>query len=88
MRCRFSGRSGRNGRSTPAAGLSARLPAFTPAVGPRRGSVALVAGCVQRAYFPDVNAATVRVLAAEGFDVLVPAGQGCWARSAADPSRL
>jgi glycolate oxidase iron-sulfur subunit len=32
---------------------------------------------VQRAFFPNVNAATVRVLSAEGCDVSVPAGQGC-----------
>jgi glycolate dehydrogenase iron-sulfur subunit len=57
--------------------LVASLPAVTPADGPRRGRVFLVAGCVQRAFFPNVNAATARVLAAEGFDVLVPAGQGC-----------
>jgi glycolate oxidase iron-sulfur subunit len=54
-----------------------RLPAFTPARGRRRGSVLLVAGCVQRAFFPSVNSATVRVLAAEGFDVSIPAAQGC-----------
>src|ERR1019366_5622222 len=39
--------------------------------------VGLVAGCVQRAFFPNVNAATVRVLSAEGCDVSVPADQGC-----------
>ncbi|MEU8616052.1 heterodisulfide reductase-related iron-sulfur binding cluster, partial [Actinoplanes sp. NPDC048791] len=33
--------------------------------------------CVQGAFFPDVNAATIRVLAAEGCDVVVPPGQGC-----------
>jgi glycolate oxidase iron-sulfur subunit len=32
---------------------------------------------VQRVFFPNVNAATIRVLSAEGFDVIVPAGQGC-----------
>ena len=57
--------------------LRARLPAFTPARGAKRGSVALVAGCVQRVFFPNVNASTARVLAAEGFDVTVPQGQGC-----------
>jgi glycolate oxidase iron-sulfur subunit len=51
---------------------------FTPAIdGPARARVGLVAGCVQRAFFPNVNAATVRVLSAEGCDVSVPAGQGC-----------
>ena len=57
--------------------LTAKLPPFTPAVGTRRGTVALVAGCVQRVFFPGVNAATIRVLAAEGFDVIVPGDQGC-----------
>jgi len=60
-----------------ASDLSAALPPFTPAAAPRRGAVALVAGCVQRTFFPSVNAATIRVLAAEGFDVYVPAEQGC-----------
>jgi glycolate oxidase iron-sulfur subunit len=32
---------------------------------------------VQRVFFPNVNAATIRVLSAEGYDVLVPADQGC-----------
>src|SRR5437588_3485649 len=57
--------------------LTAKLPEFTPAVGERRARVALLAGCVQRVYFPDVNAATIRVLAAEGCDVVVPRRQGC-----------
>ena len=55
----------------------ARLPEKTPAMGERRARVALVAGCVQRAFFPNVNAATIRVLAAEGCEVIVPRGQGC-----------
>jgi glycolate oxidase iron-sulfur subunit len=37
----------------------------------------VVAGCVQRVFFPAVNEATLRVLAAEGCEVLVPRGQGC-----------
>jgi glycolate oxidase iron-sulfur subunit len=57
--------------------LRATLPAFTAARGTKRGTVALVAGCVQRVFFPNVNAATIRVLSAEGFDVIVPAEQGC-----------
>jgi glycolate oxidase iron-sulfur subunit len=54
------------------------LPEFTPTLEPRaRGRVALVAGCVQRTFFPNVNAATIRVLVAEGYDVIVPRAQGC-----------
>ncbi|HTD32671.1 MAG TPA: heterodisulfide reductase-related iron-sulfur binding cluster [Candidatus Elarobacter sp.] len=54
-----------------------RLPATTPAKGERRARVALVAGCVQRTFFPNVNDATLRVLAAEGIETVVPRGQGC-----------
>ncbi len=53
------------------------LPVATPAVGERRGRVAFLAGCVMHEIFPDVNRATVRVLAQNGFDVVVPEGQGC-----------
>jgi glycolate oxidase iron-sulfur subunit len=55
----------------------ARLPVHTPAVGERRARVALLSGCVQDVFFHRVNAATVRVLAAEGCDVLVPREQQC-----------
>ncbi|MFC5995221.1 (Fe-S)-binding protein [Pseudonocardia hispaniensis] len=55
----------------------ARLPVFTPAVGERRSRVALLSGCVQDVFFHRVNEATVRVLAAEGCDVLVPRDQQC-----------
>jgi glycolate oxidase iron-sulfur subunit len=54
-----------------------RLPERIPARGPRRAVVGMLTGCVQRVFFPDVNAATARVLAAEGCDVIVPRGQGC-----------
>jgi glycolate dehydrogenase iron-sulfur subunit len=54
-----------------------RLPARTPAVDAERLRVALLAGCVQRLSFGHVNTATVRVLAAEGCRVDVPARQGC-----------
>jgi glycolate oxidase iron-sulfur subunit len=37
----------------------------------------MLPGCVQSVFFPQVNAATARVLAAEGCDVIVPRGQGC-----------
>jgi glycolate oxidase iron-sulfur subunit len=57
--------------------LLARLPARTPAAGPTRLRAGLVGGCVQRVFFPGVNAATLRVLAAEGVEVVVPPGQGC-----------
>ena len=54
-----------------------RLPPFVPGAGTRRGLVGLLQGCVQRAFFPGVNAATARVLSAEGFDVAVPKLPAC-----------
>jgi glycolate oxidase iron-sulfur subunit len=58
-------------------GRQGRLPARIPARGPRRAVVGMLTGCVQQVFFPGVNAATARVLAAEGCDVIVPPGQGC-----------
>ncbi|GAA0462408.1 glycolate oxidase iron-sulfur subunit [Actinoplanes capillaceus] len=54
-----------------------RPPARVRARGTRRAVVGMLTGCVQSAFFPDVNSATVRVLAAEGCEVLIPPGQGC-----------
>jgi glycolate oxidase iron-sulfur subunit len=53
-----------------------QVPPVTPAAGRRRARVGLLTGCVQSAVFPDVNAATARVLAADGFEVAAPP-QGC-----------
>jgi glycolate oxidase iron-sulfur subunit len=55
-----------------------RPPAETfPADGPHRGTVALLEGCVQALLFPEVNRATVTLLARAGYRVVVPGGQGC-----------
>jgi glycolate oxidase iron-sulfur subunit len=54
-----------------------RLPPTVRAVGQRRRTVGMLTGCVQREFFPAVNAATARVLAAEGCDVVIPSTQGC-----------
>ncbi len=48
-----------------------------PALGPRRARVALFAGCVAQVTFTQLNEATVRVLTANGCDVVVPGGQLC-----------
>jgi glycolate oxidase iron-sulfur subunit len=61
----------------PELGRRARIPERLPAVGPRRAVVGMLLGCVQREFFPQVNAATARVLQAEGCDVVVPRSQGC-----------
>ena len=54
-----------------------RLPEHRPARGAARGKVGFLQGCVQRVYFGDVNDATVRVLAAEGFEVDAPRAPRC-----------
>jgi glycolate oxidase iron-sulfur subunit len=53
------------------------LPEVYPAEGERRARVALLAGCVQQAIGPEVNWATLRVLAKNGVEVVVPRAQGC-----------
>ena len=53
------------------------LPELIPAQGERRRRVGLLLGCVQRVLFPQVNAATARVLAAEGCEVVAPRAQPC-----------
>jgi len=53
------------------------FPVVVPAQGERRARVGLVLGCVQRLFDPEVNAAAVRVLSANGIEVVIPAQQGC-----------
>jgi glycolate oxidase iron-sulfur subunit len=53
------------------------LPRVTPAEGERRARVALLAGCAQQVLDPDINVATIEVLARNGVEVVVPEGQGC-----------
>ena len=62
---------------SPPRGHHAALARRVPAQGPRRAVVGLLTGCVQQVFFPGVNEATVRVLAAEGCDVVIPRRQGC-----------
>jgi glycolate oxidase iron-sulfur subunit len=64
-------------RLLPDMGTAAPVPATTPAVGTVRRRVGMLTGCIQRAFFPQVNAATVRVLAAEGCEVVAPPQQRC-----------
>jgi glycolate oxidase iron-sulfur subunit len=52
-------------------------PLVTPARGPRRARVALLAGCAQQVLDPDINTATIEVLARNGVEVVVPEQQGC-----------
>jgi glycolate oxidase iron-sulfur subunit len=67
-----------------------RLPRATdpPAGIERRGTVALLSGCVQDRWFHDVNLATIRVLARSGWRVVVPRAQRCCGALQAHNGRL
>ncbi len=68
----------------------ARLPRVTepPAGVDIRGTVALLSGCVQDRWFHQVNEATIRVLARNGWRVTVPRAQRCCGALAAHNGRL
>lgn len=60
--------------------LAAGFPNYAkpaPAIGRKRGDVALLYGCVQDAFLAGVNAATVRVLQRNGYEVHFPRLQTC-----------
>jgi glycolate oxidase iron-sulfur subunit len=61
----------------PTLGPAQPIAEVTPAVGEKRASVGLLLGCVQREFLSHINAATVRVLAAEGCEVVAPREQSC-----------
>ena len=62
----------------PASPPKARpLPELHPAEGERRARVALLAGCAQQVLAPEINWATLRVLARNGVEVAIPRDQGC-----------
>jgi glycolate oxidase iron-sulfur subunit len=54
-----------------------KIPEHTSPTGERRKRVGVLTGCVQQVFFSQVNTATVRVLAAEGCEVVAPKNQGC-----------
>lgn len=53
------------------------LPDVFPAERERRGRVALLAGCAQQVLAPDINLATLRVLARNGIETVIPKSQTC-----------
>lgn len=61
----------------PKLGASDRIAPVTPARGQKRKRVGLLLGCVQREFMPEINVATVRVLSAEGCEVIAPPDQPC-----------
>jgi glycolate oxidase iron-sulfur subunit len=52
-------------------------PQIFAAIGPRKGRVALLAGCVNDVLAPQINAAAIRVLTRHGIEVVVAQGAGC-----------
>ena len=61
----------------PKLGPREAVAEVTPAVGTKRRRVGLLLGCVQREFLSPVNAATARVLAAEGYEVVARPEQPC-----------
>jgi glycolate oxidase iron-sulfur subunit len=59
--------------------LRDNFPDVIPAQGKKRYRVGVILGCVQRLFFSPVNEATVRVLTANGCEVVIPKTQGCCA---------
>jgi glycolate oxidase iron-sulfur subunit len=55
----------------------ALLPELTPAAGDRRGTVAMLEGCVMPELYGRVNRATVSVLSRTGYEVLCPRRHAC-----------
>jgi glycolate oxidase iron-sulfur subunit len=53
------------------------LPYLYKCEGKPKAHVALLAGCVQQVLAPDINWATLRVLARNGIEVVIPHDQGC-----------
>jgi len=64
------------------------LPEVIPAKGQQRYRVALLTGCVQSVFFSKTNEATVRVLAENGCEVIVPQNQSCCGALSVHSGRL
>jgi glycolate oxidase iron-sulfur subunit len=54
-----------------------RIPEYTPTIGQCRHRVGMITGCIMDQVFHDINEATVRVLSANGCDVITPPQQNC-----------
>jgi glycolate oxidase iron-sulfur subunit len=54
-----------------------KLPLAFSAEGNKRARVAFLSGCVQQVIAPEINWATLRVLARNGVEVVIPPEQGC-----------
>jgi glycolate oxidase iron-sulfur subunit len=72
-----SGRLAAMATLSPPVDRPVAVPAERSAVGESRGTVALLQGCVARVFFSRVNAATIALLNAEGWDVHTPDDPQC-----------
>jgi glycolate oxidase iron-sulfur subunit len=63
--------------SRPAVQEPLGFPATYPAIGPSKGRLGLLRGCVQSVTDPGINAAAIRLLTRLGYDVVVTAGESC-----------
>jgi glycolate oxidase iron-sulfur subunit len=59
--------------------INKKYPDVIPSQTETRYRVGVILGCVQRLFFDPVNEATVRVLTANGCEVVIPKSQGCCA---------
>ncbi|MBF2058392.1 MAG: 4Fe-4S dicluster domain-containing protein [Cyanobacterium sp. T60_A2020_053] len=59
--------------------IGKKYPYVIPSQTEKKYRVGVVLGCVQRLFFDSVNEATVRVLTANGCEVVIPQTQGCCA---------
>lgn len=59
--------------------INKKYPDIIPAKTEKRYRVGVILGCVQRLFFDPVNEATIRVLTANGCEVIIPKSQGCCA---------
>jgi glycolate dehydrogenase iron-sulfur subunit len=57
--------------------LPKTLPEITPAQGTKRYRVGFISGCIMDQVYRDINEATIRVLTANGCEVITPPSQQC-----------
>jgi len=57
--------------------IPALLPKITPALGRKRYQVGFISGCIMDQVYRNINEATIRVLTANGCEVITPPDQQC-----------
>lgn len=61
----------------PEIGPALRIPEVSPVGGNTRGRVGFLSGCVMSVMFGETNAASIRLLNRDGYEVVTPAEQSC-----------